>query len=40
MDSANHRESVGLAPLRPPYPLQSNNNTGRFDPPLVTDDIV
>lgn len=36
--SANNRESVGLAPLRPPYPLQLN--AGRFDHSMVTDDIV
>ncbi len=37
--SANNRESVGIAPLRPPYPLQSNA-AGRFDHSMVTDDIV
>ena len=36
--SANNRESVGLAPLRPPYPLQSN--APRFDHSMVTDDII
>ncbi|XP_046634309.1 uncharacterized protein LOC124313430 [Daphnia pulicaria] len=38
LNSANNRESVGLAPLRPPYPLQLN--AGRFDHSMVTDDIV
>nr|CAH0109501.1 unnamed protein product [Daphnia galeata] len=38
LNSASNRESVGLAPLRPPYPLQLN--AGRFDHSMVTDDIV